>query len=92
MANYNIAFLDFSDSVLYLTFPFGMQSDDHKWYIYGQILSQYKAVNGKKKAVPGQILFDNLLFFPSLVSRVYFHQIVNSIHVHCRKIRKYFKM
>ena len=92
MENYIIAVLDFLCIILYLTFPFGMQLDDLNWYISSQLLAQHKAVYGKKKAISGQMLFNSLPFFPSLISRVYSSHIMNSIHVHCKKIRKYFKM
>lgn len=77
MANYNIAFLDFLGIVLYLTFPFGMQLNDHNWQISSQLLAQQKAVHGNKKTISRQILLDSLIFSPSLTSRVYSSQIVN---------------
>lgn len=79
MENYNTAFLDFLGIVLYLTFPFGMQLNDHNWQISSQLLAQQKAVHGNKKAIPRQILLDSLIFSPSLTSRVYSSQIVNGI-------------
>lgn len=91
MANYNIAFLDVSGIVLYLTFPFGMQLNDHNWHISSRLPAQQKAVHGKKKTIPSQILPDSLIFSPSLTSRIYSSHIINDVQEHYRKIRKYFK-
>lgn len=82
-ANCNIAFPSFLGIIGYLTFPFGMQLDDHNWYFSS--LAQHKAVDGKKKALPGQIPFGSLRFFLSLIGRVYSSQMRNRVYTCCRQ-------
>lgn len=90
MANYNTAFLDFSGIVLYLTFSFGVQLNDHNWCISSELLAKQKALNGKKKTLPSHILLASLILSP-LTGRVYSSQLMNGIKEHCRKIENILK-